>query len=107
MIALLDVTQLCELYLERYAKPHKRSWAQDERILAKDVLPRPRDCHPTHPLTFTMESTSEVWEVVGVIASGRKITFRLKLEVFWRARKRDHIADVGNPGHQHQEALKP
>jgi integrase len=27
-------------YLERYAKPRKRSWREDERILARDVLPR-------------------------------------------------------------------
>lgn len=34
------VAQLCELYLERYAKPLKRSWGEDQRILNKDVLPR-------------------------------------------------------------------
>lgn len=26
-------------YIERYAKPHKRSWRKDQRMLAKDVLP--------------------------------------------------------------------
>lgn len=34
------VTQLCELYIERYAKPRKRSWREDERTLARDVIPR-------------------------------------------------------------------
>lgn len=34
------VTQLGELYIERYAKVHKRAWREDERILNKDVLPR-------------------------------------------------------------------
>jgi integrase len=33
------VAQLAQEYLERWAKPHKRSWREDERILVKDVLP--------------------------------------------------------------------
>jgi hypothetical protein len=33
------VAQLADVYLERWAKPHKRSWREDERILTKDVLP--------------------------------------------------------------------
>jgi hypothetical protein len=33
------VAQLAHAYLERWAKPHKRSWREDARILAKDVLP--------------------------------------------------------------------
>jgi integrase len=32
------VAQLGTEYLERWAKPHKRSWREDERILSKDVL---------------------------------------------------------------------
>ena len=35
----LTVGQLADEYLERYAKLHKRSWEEDERILEKDVLP--------------------------------------------------------------------
>ncbi len=33
------VAQLAHEYLERWAKPHKRSWREDARILAKDVVP--------------------------------------------------------------------
>jgi integrase len=33
------VEKLAHEYLERWAKPHKRSWREDERILTKDVLP--------------------------------------------------------------------
>jgi integrase len=32
--------QVARLYLERHARPKKRSWREDERILARDVLPR-------------------------------------------------------------------
>lgn len=38
--AELSVAFLVELYLERYAKVRKRSWAEDQRLLRKDVLPR-------------------------------------------------------------------
>ncbi len=34
------VTALANEYIERWAKPRKRSWLEDQRILAKDVLPR-------------------------------------------------------------------
>jgi len=34
------VRRLVEEYLEKYAKPNKRSWKEDERILNKDVVPR-------------------------------------------------------------------
>jgi hypothetical protein len=34
------VTQLAQLYIERYAKVCKRSWHEDERILEKDAIPR-------------------------------------------------------------------
>ncbi|MFZ5557685.1 MAG: tyrosine-type recombinase/integrase [Pseudomonadota bacterium] len=34
------VLELANHYLERHARPHKRSWAEDERILRKDILPR-------------------------------------------------------------------
>jgi integrase len=33
------VATLSEQYLEKWAKPRKRSWREDERILKKDVLP--------------------------------------------------------------------
>ena len=33
------VSDFAEVYLERYAKPKKRSWETDERILDSDVLP--------------------------------------------------------------------
>lgn len=35
----LTVERLCDQYIERYAKPRKRSWAEDERQLNKDVIP--------------------------------------------------------------------
>jgi len=38
--AALTVNALAEEYLEKWAKPRKRSWAEDQRILNKDVLPR-------------------------------------------------------------------
>ncbi len=33
------VAQLAQTYLDRWAKPKKRSWQEDERILKKDILP--------------------------------------------------------------------
>lgn len=33
------VADLAEIYIESWAKPRKRSWAEDQRILNKDVLP--------------------------------------------------------------------
>lgn len=33
------VAKLCADYIERHAKPNKRSWQQDARMLDKDVLP--------------------------------------------------------------------
>jgi integrase len=36
----LTVKQLGDEYLEKWAKPRKRSWEEDKRILDKDVLPR-------------------------------------------------------------------
>ena len=30
---------LAELYIERWAKPRKKSWKEDQRILMKDVVP--------------------------------------------------------------------
>ena len=33
------VAVLADEYLEKWAKPRKRSWREDERILQKDVLP--------------------------------------------------------------------
>ena len=33
------VAELAKQYVERWAKPRKRSWKEDERILHKDVLP--------------------------------------------------------------------
>jgi integrase len=33
------IAELAEVYLERWARPHKRSAAEDERILRKDVIP--------------------------------------------------------------------
>lgn len=35
----LDVSTLCQLYLERHAKPKKRSWKDDERRLRKQIIP--------------------------------------------------------------------
>jgi hypothetical protein len=35
----MTVRQLADDYLEKYAKPRKRSWQEDERILERDVLP--------------------------------------------------------------------
>lgn len=39
-LGLLTVEGLARDYLEHYAKLHKRSWREDQRILEKDVLPR-------------------------------------------------------------------
>lgn len=33
------VAELCGEYIERHAKPNKRSWAKDEEILNRDVIP--------------------------------------------------------------------
>lgn len=33
------VSDLCEEYIERHAKPRKRSWAKDQEILNRDVIP--------------------------------------------------------------------
>ncbi|WP_085664155.1 site-specific integrase [Pseudomonas sp. B5(2017)] len=35
----LTVAGLCEVYIQRYAKPRKSSWREDERQLQKDVVP--------------------------------------------------------------------
>ena len=35
----MTVRQLADDYLEKYAKPRKRSWQEDDRILQRDVLP--------------------------------------------------------------------
>lgn len=35
----LTVAGLCTVYIERYAKPRKRTWREDERQLLKDVVP--------------------------------------------------------------------
>jgi integrase len=35
----LTVAALCTVYIERYAKPRKRSWREDERQLLRDVVP--------------------------------------------------------------------
>ena len=35
----LTVRQLAEDYIEKYAKPRKRSWDEDDRILQHDILP--------------------------------------------------------------------
>jgi integrase len=35
----LTVSQLADEYIEKWAKPRKRSWKEDKRILDKDVLP--------------------------------------------------------------------
>lgn len=37
--AMLTVTALVDEYIERYAKKRKRSWAEDKRILDKNVVP--------------------------------------------------------------------
>ena len=34
------ISQLAKDYIEMYAKPHKKSWKEDKRILDFDVLPR-------------------------------------------------------------------
>lgn len=34
------VNELVDDYLEKWAKPRKRSWEEDERILKKDILPK-------------------------------------------------------------------
>ncbi len=36
----LTVRQLADEYIEKYAKPRKRSWEEDNRILEHDVVPR-------------------------------------------------------------------
>ena len=35
----VTVAELCAEYIERHAKPHKRSWAKDKDILDRDVIP--------------------------------------------------------------------
>ncbi|MBB4003166.1 tyrosine-type recombinase/integrase [Aurantimonas endophytica] len=36
--AEMTLEELSDLYVEKYAKPNKRSWQTDERVLAKDVV---------------------------------------------------------------------
>ncbi|HTV71357.1 MAG TPA: integrase arm-type DNA-binding domain-containing protein, partial [Rhizobiaceae bacterium] len=38
--AALTVKQLGAVYIDKYAKRHKRTWEEDERILNKDVYPK-------------------------------------------------------------------
>jgi integrase len=38
-IAAPTIKELVVLYIDKYAKPKKRSWKEDERILFKDVVP--------------------------------------------------------------------
>ncbi|MFI5015237.1 MAG: integrase arm-type DNA-binding domain-containing protein [Hyphomicrobiales bacterium] len=33
------VAELADIYIERHAKPNKRSWETDQRILKRDVIP--------------------------------------------------------------------
>ena len=33
------IKDLADAYIELYARPNKRTWAEDRRILNKDVLP--------------------------------------------------------------------
>jgi integrase len=37
---MTTVEQLAKLYIEEYAKQHKRSWLKDEQILNREVLPK-------------------------------------------------------------------
>lgn len=37
--AALTVAELAEAFVELYCKPRKRSWAEDQRILVRDVVP--------------------------------------------------------------------
>jgi integrase len=37
--AALTVEELCQEYLEKWAKPRKKSWKEDKRCLDKDVIP--------------------------------------------------------------------
>ena len=34
-----SVKELCHEYIEKWAKPKKRSWKEDQRILEKDIIP--------------------------------------------------------------------
>jgi integrase len=34
-----NVSQLCEIFLEKYSKPHKKSWKEDERRIQKHIVP--------------------------------------------------------------------
>lgn len=36
----MSVAALCDSFIERYAKAHKRTWQEDERQLKRDVVPR-------------------------------------------------------------------
>lgn len=40
----LTVADLAEEYLEKWARPRKRSWREDERIIRKDILPSWKTC---------------------------------------------------------------
>jgi hypothetical protein len=35
----MDTNALCDRYLEEWAKPHKRTWVEDERLLANEIRP--------------------------------------------------------------------
>ena len=37
------IAELADTYLEKHAKPHKRSWREDERLLQREVLPQWRN----------------------------------------------------------------
>ena len=34
------ISDLCSLYIERYASVDKKTWREDQRVLLKDVVPR-------------------------------------------------------------------
>uniref|UniRef100_A0A1S7LML4 Integrase family protein n=1 Tax=Magnetococcus massalia (strain MO-1) TaxID=451514 RepID=A0A1S7LML4_MAGMO len=34
------ISDLAEAYIERWAKPRKKSWGEDQRLLEKNVIPK-------------------------------------------------------------------
>ncbi len=39
VVGSITVAELCDIYLERYARPHKRSWEKDERRINRHIAP--------------------------------------------------------------------
>ncbi len=98
--------ELAELYLDRHAKPEKRSWREDERILKADLLPkwRNRKAHEIKRADVLALLDAIVDRGAPVMANR---TRALVSKIFNFGIKRGVVevnpaAGVENPGHEHQ-----